>query len=120
MAWYVLAPYTSLAVWLAACVGVTALSVIASAHGGRLWGEVDSGKIVIDEVAGAMWTMVLVPHGWQWAVAGFFAFRFYDILKPWPARYFDRKVKNGFGVTMDDVCAGLMACATLHLARLAL
>jgi len=80
-----------------------------------IFGEQDSGKIVIDEVAGFLITMTAVPPSWQGMTAGFLLFRFFDIAKIPPARYFDRQMKNGYGVVLDDVVAGLYACISLHL-----
>ena len=79
-------------------------------------GEKDSGKIVIDEVVGYLVTMTGVPLSWQGVVLGFFLFRLFDIVKIQPARYFDRHLKNGYGVVLDDVAAGVYACILLHLA----
>ncbi len=81
-------------------------------------GRDDPGIVVIDEAAGFLVAMFMVPATWQYILAGFVLFRFFDILKPWPASYFDKKVKNGFGITMDDVVAGGYACALIHLFRL--
>jgi phosphatidylglycerophosphatase A len=44
------------------------------------------------------------------------AFRVFDIVKPWPISHLDRQVKGGCGIMIDDILAGVMACATLHLA----
>lgn len=115
--WYFAAPAAGAWVWLGACVAMTLLSFVVAHRAGPLFGKTDAGEIVIDEVAGMMWTMILVPHGVWWAVGGFLAFRLFDITKPWPASFFDKKVKNGFGVTMDDIVAGWYACAVLHLVR---
>lgn len=71
--------------------------------------EKDSGKIVIDEVVGYLVTMIAIPCDWRYIVAGFFLFRFFDIVKPPPASWFDRKLKNGYGVVLDDVAAGVYA-----------
>ncbi len=60
-----------------------------------------------------MWA---VPVDWVWMLAGFVVFRVFDIVKPWPISHLDRKVKGGFGIMIDDVLAGVMACGTLHLA----
>ena len=90
----------------------------AVAHvAGKFYGESDDQHIVIDEVAGYLVTTSLAAWSWQSALAGFVFFRLFDITKPWPARYFDREVKNGFGNVMDDVVAGLfaLACTTLVL-----
>jgi phosphatidylglycerophosphatase A len=74
-----------------------------------LFGEKDSGKIVIDEVVGYLVTMTALPFDWRYIVAGFFLFRFFDIVKPPPANWFDRQLKNGYGVVLDDVAAGVYA-----------
>jgi len=79
------------------------------------FGEKDSGKIVIDEVAGYLVTMTGVPLSWQSVAAGFFLFRFFDIVKVEPARWCDRNLKNGYGVVLDDVVAGIYSCFVLHL-----
>jgi phosphatidylglycerophosphatase A len=81
----------------------------------EIFAEKDSGKIVIDEVAGYLVTMTGVAVSWQAVVAGFFLFRFFDITKLQPARYCDRHLKNGYGVVLDDVVAGIYACIVLHL-----
>ena len=81
----------------------------------EIFGEKDSGKIVIDEVIGYLVTMVGVPLTVQGVVIGFFLFRFFDIVKVEPARFFDRHLKNGYGVVLDDVAAGVYACGLLHL-----
>ena len=69
----------------------------------------DAPEIVVDEVLGFLITMTWVPQTWQAYFAGFVLFRFLDILKPPPIRYFDRRVPGGLGVVMDDVVAGIMA-----------
>lgn len=75
----------------------------------------DPGLIVIDEVAGFILTMAGVPFGWREILAGFVLFRFFDVVKPFPARTIDRQMKNGCGVVLDDLAAGLYACLALHL-----
>lgn len=76
----------------------------------------DHPGIVWDEFVGYWITMWAVPVDWVWMLAGFVAFRVYDIAKPWPISQLDRKVKGGFGIMVDDVLAGVFACATLHMA----
>ena len=76
----------------------------------------DHPGIVWDEFVGYWITMWAVPVDWIWIVAGFVVFRVYDIAKPWPVGPLDKKVKGGFGIMIDDVLAGIMACGTLHLA----
>ncbi|WP_235969523.1 phosphatidylglycerophosphatase A family protein [Anaeromyxobacter diazotrophicus] len=109
-----------LGLYLLTTVALTALASYAAAIAGRYWKVVDASPIVIDEVVGYLVTLALFPRSWQWALAGFVLFRIFDVVKPWPARYFDRQVKNGFGVVMDDVFAGVWALAVLLAARLVL
>jgi phosphatidylglycerophosphatase A len=80
-----------------------------------IFAEKDSGKIVIDEVVGYLVTMTAIPCDWRYMVAGFFLFRFFDIVKPPPANWFDRQLKNGYGVVLDDVAAGLYAWLCLFV-----
>ena len=69
----------------------------------------DHGGIVWDEFIGLWLTLLFIPSGWTWLLAGFLLFRVFDILKPWPIKYFDQKVHGGLGVMIDDVIAGLFA-----------
>jgi phosphatidylglycerophosphatase A len=104
-----LAPWLQL-LTIGALIGV---AVQSAAVAGRHFGETDDGRIVIDEVAGYLVTMALVPPSVLSVAVGFFLFRAADIVKPWPASYFDRKVHSGFGTVMDDVVAALYARAAV-------
>jgi phosphatidylglycerophosphatase A len=75
----------------------------------------DHGGIVYDEFVGFWITMFLVPPSLVAVVAGFALFRLFDIWKPGPIRWCDRSVGGGFGIMLDDVLAGVAACATLHV-----
>jgi len=75
----------------------------------------DPGLIVIDEVAGFLLTMAGSACGWREILAGFLLFRFFDVIKPFPARNIDRQLKNGCGVVLDDLVAGLYACLSLQV-----
>lgn len=83
-------------------------------------GEHDHGGIVWDEFVGYWLTMLAAPEGWQWVIAGFLLFRFFDVLKPFPINYFDRHVKGGLGIMLDDALAGSFAWFVLQAAHLAL
>lgn len=76
----------------------------------------DHSGIVWDEFVGYWLTMFLAPQGWEWALVGFVLFRFFDILKPWPVKWADRRVPGGFGIMIDDVLAGLYAWIILQIA----
>jgi len=75
----------------------------------------DHPGIVWDEVVGYLITMFMAPAGVTWIIAGFLLFRLFDIWKPWPINYLDRKVSGGFGIMIDDVLAGIYAACLLQL-----
>ena len=58
--------------------------------------------------------MAALPITWQSVVLGFALFRLFDILKPWPISWLDKKVSGGFGIMIDDVIAGLAAAAVIY------
>jgi phosphatidylglycerophosphatase A len=74
----------------------------------------DHGSIVWDEFAGFWITMIAAPVGWVWVFIGFVLFRFFDIIKPWPINWIDKKVTGGLGIMLDDVVAGVMAALVLQ------
>lgn len=79
-------------------------------------GRHDAGQVVIDEVLGYMVTMFLAPAlplNWLW---GFVFFRLFDIVKPWPVSWADKKIPGALGVMADDVLAGLYAWLVMRLA----
>lgn len=112
---YLLLAGLSLPLYILTLLALFFFASWAAGQAELIFGEKDSGKIVIDEVVGYLVTMIGVPVGFSAVVAGFLLFRFFDITKIPPARFFDRQVKNGYGVVLDDVVAGGYACLTLHL-----
>jgi len=94
---------------LLASIVVFVIGVWSARHYEQMVHEKDSSMIVIDEVAG-MW-VALLPATLSFGAftVAFLAFRFFDILKPWPIRILDKKFKGPFGVMIDDILAGLMA-----------
>ena len=76
----------------------------------------DPGFVVWDEFIGLWIALFLLPAGWLWIGAGFALFRLFDIWKPWPVGWADRKVHGGLGVMLDDILAGLIALAILQFA----
>jgi phosphatidylglycerophosphatase A len=107
--------------YLFATVTVALTGMAAAQRAGRYYGVADSGHIVIDEVAGYLVTMLFLPRGWIAALAGFAFFRLFDVLKPPPARFFDRdpRWKNGAGVVLDDLAAAVWAWAATWMVQLA-
>lgn len=75
----------------------------------------DPGQVVIDEVA-AMWlTLAVVPLDVTYYALAFVAFRFFDILKPWPVRWADRRIGGGLGIMIDDILAAGYAMLVLWI-----
>ena len=94
--------------------------LLASVFGIWLCGKVaddlgmhDHGGIVWDEIVGIWITLILLPAHWGWWLAGFVAFRFFDILKPWPISVLDRRLGGGLGIMLDDILAGVFAALVL-------
>ncbi len=82
--------------------------------------EVDPPQVVIDEIAGFIVTMAFHRPSFALAVTGFILFRMFDIVKPWPVRWFERRFPDGRGVVLDDVMAGIYANATLFVLEIIL
>ena len=70
----------------------------------------DSSEIVIDEFAGMFVACMFINHDFISLVFAFLFFRFFDIVKPWPISWVDKNIKNGPGILIDDLLAGLFAC----------
>jgi len=75
----------------------------------HLLGVHDHGSIVIDEIVGMLLTLLFIPLSWQTLLVGFLAFRFFDIVKPSPIGWLDKKVNGGLGIMLDDLVAGMFA-----------
>ncbi|MGC6472111.1 MAG: phosphatidylglycerophosphatase A [Parvibaculales bacterium] len=86
--------------------------------------ESDPSAIVIDEAAGLFLALALIPYPRDNLPAlacfglGFIMFRLFDIFKPWPVSYFDKKIKGAQGIMLDDMVAGLLAALTTALLSL--
>jgi len=83
----------------------------------------DHRSLVWDEFIGqwiALIPALFAPFAWWQLVAGFVLFRLFDVAKPWPIGWVDRRVKGGFGVMIDDVIAGIFAALVLRLLGYAL
>ena len=57
----------------------------------------------------------MIPVSWQSILLGFILFRLFDIVKPWPISFVDKKVAGGFGIMIDDVLAGIFALVIMQL-----
>lgn len=114
--WLVLALSPDLTNQLALLAAAFIAGIPVCARAGRALGVADHGGIVWDEVVAFALVLVFTPPGALWAAAAFGLFRLFDIVKPWPIRQFDARLKNGFGVMFDDLLAAGYAVACLQLA----
>ncbi len=94
---------------------VFAAGVWSATVTGREMGDDDPGPVVIDEVLGMLLTLLWVPLTLSTAVLGFLLFRVFDIVKPPPARQFER-APGGWGVMLDDAMAGLYGLIVVRVA----
>lgn len=101
--------------------GLLVIGIFVCGYTARKLGVEDPAAINWDELVGYLVTMAVVPQalqlsrGWLWMLLGFVLFRVFDILKPWPIRWFDRNVKGGLGIMLDDVVAAIPAAAILFI-----
>jgi phosphatidylglycerophosphatase A len=89
------------------------LGVWACGRAGRALGVADHGGMVWDEIVAFALVLLFTPVGWLWIGLAFALFRLFDILKPWPIRFADTHLKNGFGVMFDDLLAAAYAIAVI-------
>ncbi|MGN0919981.1 MAG: phosphatidylglycerophosphatase A [Alphaproteobacteria bacterium] len=106
-------PFLPLLVILSFIIGVLAIRPLIEGKQ-----EKDPSFVIIDEFMGQLAVFCLIPKECMSPlilIFGFLFFRLFDILKPWPASFFDRKVHTGFGVMMDDFAAAIYAMISLAL-----
>jgi len=101
--------------YLAVCLIVSVIGVYICGYVSQKLKVHDHPGIVWDEFAGFLITMIGVSFSWINLVLGFALFRLFDILKPWPIGWLDKRVSGGFGIMIDDIIAGLFALGCLHL-----
>ena len=104
----------SLTTYLIVLTVATILGIYLCDKTSRDLGVHDHSGIVWDEFCGLWLTMIAVPATWQWLLLGFVLFRFFDIIKPWPINWLDKKIPGGLGIMVDDLLAGLFAWLILQ------
>ena len=102
--WFI-APRLSDTAFLTVMVLAFVLGVLVCDKTGKALGVADYGGIVWDEIVAFMLVLFFTPSGWQWSLLAFALFRFFDIVKPPPIRYFDNNWHGGLGVMFDDLLA---------------
>lgn len=112
---YLLLNQLSFGYYLVALIAAFALGIWICERTAEALGVHDHGGIVWDEFVGFWLTMFLAPPGWQWIVVGFLLFRLFDVLKPFPIGWLDRRVQGGLGIMLDDAVAGSFAWLCLQV-----
>lgn len=76
----------------------------------------DDGRIVWDEIVAIFLMFAFLPeYNWFTYILTFISFRIFDILKPYPIRYFDEKLESGLGIMVDDILAAIFALISLYI-----
>ena len=104
--------------YFAALAVLFAIGVWACGVTGRALGRPDHGGMVWDEVVAFLLVLFFTPFDPYWLAAAFVLFRFFDIVKPPPIRYYERMFKGGFGVMLDDMVAAFYALIVLAVVRM--
>jgi phosphatidylglycerophosphatase A len=111
--------YGVIAIELVAIFAISLAGPWAASRTEKLSGRKDPGKVVIDEVAGQFIALIPVPFvlgaAWWTAILAFILFRFFDIVKPYPARRLE-SLEAGLGIMADDIVAGVYAAIVVALA----
>lgn len=97
-----------------ALLGLLALSILVAGSAEKIFDTKDPGAIVIDEIMGMLVALIGSPHNPLVWLLAFFLFRLFDIWKPFPIRWIDRRMQGGAGIVLDDVLAGLVTLAVLQ------
>jgi phosphatidylglycerophosphatase A len=111
---YLLLSQLSFSFYIVACVLVSFAGIFICGYAAKSLKIHDHPGIVWDEFAGFFITMIGVSMSWINLILGFALFRLFDILKPWPINWIDKKVSGGVGIMLDDIIAGLFALAVLQ------
>ena len=88
---------------------LSSLMLLNYSYKNNLFDNIDDKSIVIDEIIGYLSFMIFFDINITNIIIGFLLFRFFDILKPFPISYVDKKIKNSLGVLLDDLLAGLFS-----------
>lgn len=102
-----------LTVRLMVAIALISIGIWLCGESARRLGRHDHPGIVWDEIAGMYLSLLAVPLSiWLWALC-FAVFRLFDILKPWPIRDLDHRLKGGLGIMLDDLVAALYTALIL-------
>ena len=113
---FILIPDMSWIAYLVIVVCGFLFGIFCCGYTARILNVHDHNSIVWDEIIGYMITMFMVPKEWIWILTGFILFRIFDVLKPWPISFIDRRIESGLGIMLDDVIAASFSLAIIQIA----
>lgn len=105
---------TSVSIYLAVTVAAAVVGIWICAYTATAMGEHDHPAIVWDEIAGYAIAMAWLPPTVLNLALAFVLFRLFDILKPGPIGWCDKRLHGGLGIMADDILAGIAAGALIH------
>lgn len=114
---YLLISHLSSPYYLVILLSSMCTAIWASDRAEVIFQSKDCRHIVIDEMVGFLVVMVAVPPTWTNILLGFLLFRALDIIKPFPIRYIEERLRGGYGVVLDDTIAGIYANLIIHVLR---
>ena len=112
---YLLLSQLSLIYYLLAVLVLSLLGIAICGYTSSKLEVHDHPGIVFDEFAGFLITMIAAPVSWITLLLGFILFRLFDILKPWPICWLDKKISGGLGIMLDDILAGIFSLLVLQI-----
>ena len=115
--YWITAPRLEPGAFLLLVCALFGLGVWACDVTGRAIGIRDHGGMVWDETVSFLLVLFLAPATLYWQGSAFLLFRAFDILKPQPIRYYERRFRNGFGVMLDDLVAAFFTLIVLAITR---
>lgn len=116
--YWITAPWLEPGVFLLLVCVFFGLGVWACNISGRTIGVSDHSGMVWDETVAFLLVLFLAPATLYWQASAFLLFRLFDILKPQPIRYYERRFRNGFGVMLDDIVAAFFTVLVLAFAKI--
>lgn len=117
---YLLIGHLSLPIYIVTTLALIAVGIWVSGFAQKIFENEDPPQVVIDEIAGFLVTMTFhEPKFWA-IVLGFFLFRLFDIVKPFPVNWIENKFRDGRGIVLDDVFAGVYANIVLSIMQILL
>lgn len=104
----------STTVYILSCIFLFCAGIILCGKTNRDFGTDDHPATVLDEIATFPVAMIGITIDWKYLLMGFLIFRIFDIIKPWPISWVDKKMHGGLGVMLDDLLAAMATLAILH------